>query len=50
MYVHGYDGKPMACGCKYFKKYNYALSHETPTSWKITEEINFHPLGKHASY
>jgi hypothetical protein len=50
MYVHGYDGKLMACGCKYFKKHNFeTLFHETPTSWKITEKKVFHPLSRHAS-
>jgi hypothetical protein len=49
MYVHGYDGKPMACGCKYFRKHNFALFHETPTSWKIIKEKDLHPLGRHAS-
>jgi hypothetical protein len=49
MYVHGYDGEPMACNCKYFKKHNFTLFHETPTSWKIIEEKDFHHLSRHAS-
>jgi len=57
MYVHGklmpcnckYFRKPMLFSCKYFKKHNFTLSHETSTSWKIIEEKDFHPLGRHAS-